>query len=184
MKKKLPAQDIANELSGSSVFFTAKEKPELNKSADVPAEIDTAVEQNIKSATVAAKPHAAENTPSSNRDTVIPRNHATKTLSNQPQVVAQNPATMQPTAAATEMSPELLEGVRKVVRQLGKEAATHRFSMEEKRAIADLVYTYNRQGYRTSENEITRIAVNWLLLDFKERGEQSVLARMLELLHG
>jgi hypothetical protein len=69
-----------------------------------------------------------------------------------------------------------------MVKQLGKEAATHRFTGEEKRAIADLVYTHNRQGYRTSENEITRIAVNWLLLDFKERGEHSVLSRIIELL--
>ena len=80
--------------------------------------------------------------------------------------------------------PDMLEEVRRVVKQLGKEAATHRFTGEEKRAIADLVYTYHRQGYKTSENEITRIAVNWLLLDFNERGEQSVLARMLDLLHG
>ncbi len=71
------------------------------------------------------------------------------------------------------MSPDMLEEMRQAVKQLGKEAATHRFTPEEKRTLADLVYTYNRQGYRTSENEITRIAVNWLLLDFKERGNRA-----------
>lgn len=180
MKKKLPAQDIANELSGSSVFFTAKENHEPNK----PEEINTAVDQYTERSSVAVKPHFPASTTSSNRDTVIPRHHDIKTSRNQPQAVAQNPAATTPALVTTDLSPELLEEVRKVVKQLGKEAATHRFSIEEKRSIADLVYTYNRQGYRTSENEITRIAVNWILLDFKERGEQSVLARMLELLYG
>lgn len=76
-----------------------------------------------------------------------------------------------------------LETMRKAVKQIGKEAATHRFTTQEKNVLADIVYTYTRQGYRTSENEITRIAVNWLILDYQERGEQSVLARMLEALH-
>jgi len=80
--------------------------------------------------------------------------------------------------------PDRLEEVRRVVKQLGKEAATFRLTGQEKRTLADLVYTYHRQGYRTSENEITRIAVNWLLLDFQEAGEGSVLARILERLHG
>ena len=88
------------------------------------------------------------------------------------------PADNEVTIAAT------LETIRKTVRQVGKEAATHRFTAEEKTVLSDIVYTYNRQGYKTSENEITRIAVNWLLVDYKERGALSVLARMLECLHG
>jgi hypothetical protein len=184
MKKKLPASDIANELSGHSVFFTAKEKSKPEKPPEIPEESNTTADKNTESASVAEKPHSPASTPSGIHDTVIPRYHETKILSDQPQVVTQNPSTTTPTTEATELSPELLEEVRKVVKQLGKEAATHRFSLEEKRAIADLVYSYNRQGYRTSENEITRIAINWLLIDFRERGAQSVLARMLEVLHG
>lgn len=82
------------------------------------------------------------------------------------------------------MNATMLETLRKEVKRVGKEAATHRFTAEEKNAIADLVYTYSRRDVRTSENEITRIAVNWLLFDYQEHSAQSVLARMLESLHG
>ena len=81
------------------------------------------------------------------------------------------------------MTPAVLETMRKAVKEFGKEAATHRFTEAEKRALAEIVYTYERQGYRTSENEITRIAIHWLLQDYYQSGTQSVLARLLESLH-
>ena len=184
MKKNLPSHDIANELSGSSVFFSPKEKTDLTQQPEVRTEPDATTNQPIEAATVSEKPHSVKSTPSNNHDTVIPRNHDTKKSGKQSQAKPRTHQTTTQITTPVDVSPDKLEGIRKVVKQLGKEAATHRFTIEEKRAVADLVYTYNRQGYRTSENEITRIAVNWLLLDFKERGEQSVLSRMLELLHG
>jgi hypothetical protein len=93
-----------------------------------------------------------------------------------------NHATMPPSHQEG-VPPTMLETIRKVVKQVGKEAATHRFTEEEKRKLAELVYTYERQGYRTSENEITRIAVNWLLLEYAEQGVNSVLASLLRVLH-
>lgn len=103
-------------------------------------------------------PHRPEATTSSNHAAMSPRHHDTVT-------------------------PATLETIRKAVKQIGKEAATHRFTEDEKRAIAEIVYTYERQGYRTSENEITRIAIHWLLQDYHIHGVQSVLARLLEILH-
>lgn len=91
------------------------------------------------------------------RDTTTPRHHATTT-------------------------PSMVATVRKAVILVGKEAATHRFTPEEKRAIADMVYTYGRQGYKTSENEIARIAINWLILDYEENGTKSILETMLKAL--
>lgn len=184
MKKKLPAHDIANELSGSSVFFSTQKKPALNQSVPAQTEADAATGSETNLATSGVEPQQAENAPASTHDTMTPRTHETKRSRKQPQMAARPRTTTTPAATPTAVSPDLLEEIRRVVKQLGKEAATHRFTVEEKRALADLVYTYHRQGYRTSENEITRIAVNWLLLDFKGRGEQSVLSRMLELLHG
>src|SRR4030042_2148798 len=75
---------------------------------------------------------------------------------------------------------DVVERIRKVVKQLGKEAATHRFTKEEKDKIADVVYTYNRQGVRTSENEVARIAINSLLEDYHANGKQSILAKVVE----
>src|SRR5206468_12016324 len=103
-------------------------------------------------------PHHPAATASSNHDTLPPRHHDT-------------------------VIPSTLETIRKAVKQIGKEAATHRFTGDEKRKIAEIVYSYERQGYRTSENEITRIALHWLLQDYQRDGVQSVLARLLESLH-
>jgi len=73
----------------------------------------------------------------------------------------------------------MIDGVRKAVRVRGNEQSIHRLSREEKRAVKDLVYEYDKDGVRTSENEVTRIALNWLIVDHKERGEESILARVL-----
>jgi len=78
----------------------------------------------------------------------------------------------------------IIELVRRGVKDFGKEAATHRFTMAEKKAIADIIYTYKSSGIRTSENEITRIAVNFLVEDFRENGEASVLDKALKALNG
>ena len=77
----------------------------------------------------------------------------------------------------------MVQRLRKAVKHLGKEAATYRFTEEEKEALADAVYTYGRQKYRTSENEIVRIGINWLLEDYQASGEESVLHKVLEALH-
>jgi hypothetical protein len=72
-----------------------------------------------------------------------------------------------------------IPAVVEAVTQLGKEAATHRFTREEKRALSDIVYTYRNQGTRTSENELLRIALNTMVADYRANGENSVLARVL-----
>jgi hypothetical protein len=78
---------------------------------------------------------------------------------------------------------EIISLVRKAVKEFGKEAATHRFTEAEKREIADLIYTYKNTGIKTSENEITRIAVNYIVEDYKENGENSVLHKILQALN-
>ena len=69
--------------------------------------------------------------------------------------------------------------VRKAVRERGNEQSIYRLTREEKRALKDLVYTYGVAGTKTSENEIVRIAINYLLSDHKQRGDESVLAQVL-----
>lgn len=80
------------------------------------------------------------------------------------------------------MTPSMVRRLRKAVKQVGKEAATHRFTQAEKESLRDIVYTYGRQGYRTSENEIARIGVNWVVEDYRENGKRSVLHRILKAL--
>ena len=76
-------------------------------------------------------------------------------------------------------APTMVKGIRKAVKQLGKEAANHRFTREEKDAIARIVFTYGRQGIKTSANEIIRIGFNWLLEDHQVNGKQSILHKVL-----
>jgi hypothetical protein len=96
------------------------------------------------------------------RDTMPPRNHETTTPPEET---------------------DIFETVRKSVKHVGKEAATHRFTLDEKNLLADIEYTYKRQGVRTSENEITRIAINYFIEDYRNNGEESLLAKILKRLN-
>ena len=107
--------------------------------------------------TTASKP-----TMPSNHDTVIPRHHDT---------------------ALDTMPPRyhdaIIEIVRKAVKEFGKEAATYRFTVEEKKALRNIIYAYGGQNIKTSENEIARIAINFMVTDYEENGENSVLHKVM-----
>lgn len=82
-------------------------------------------------------------------------------------------------ASTQNEEPQVVEAIRKVVKRPGKEVVYVRLTPEEKSQLADVVYTYKRQGIRTSDNELGRIAINGLLADYHEHGEQSLLAKVL-----
>jgi len=106
------------------------------------------------------KPQATEKP--SNHDTMAPRNRGT--------VVSSNHDT-------------IIETIRKAVKELGKEAATHRFTLDEKKAVLDIIYSYKGSGIRTSENEVARIAINYVLEDYKQNGRNSILDQVLRALN-
>ncbi|MHB1357909.1 MAG: hypothetical protein ACYCZF_18215 [Anaerolineae bacterium] len=107
----------------------------------------------------------ADTTVASNHETMTPRYHGTMT----------------PRHHAT-MVPAMLKQLRQAVRRIGKEAATYRFTREEKDKLAETIFAESRVGIKTCENEIVRIAINWLLEDQRARGEISVLAQALKAL--
>jgi hypothetical protein len=78
-----------------------------------------------------------------------------------------------------EEADELTATIRRTVKVPGKEVVYVRLTPEEKAQIADIVYTYKRQGVKTSENEIGRIGANFLIEDYRANGENSVLAKVL-----
>lgn len=82
-------------------------------------------------------------------------------------------------ASTLKEEPRVIEAIRKVVKRPGKEVVYVRLTPEEKGQLADVVYTYKRQGIRTSDNELGRIAINGLLADYRAHGEQSLLAQVL-----
>ncbi len=75
---------------------------------------------------------------------------------------------------------DVIEMIRRAVKVPGKEVSFVRLTAEEKGQLADIVYTYKRQGKKTSENEINRIAINFLLEDYKNQGANSILARVMD----
>lgn len=77
----------------------------------------------------------------------------------------------------------IIEFLRKAVRFSGKEPFFGRFTPEEKGLLKEIAYTYQRSGVKTTENEIARIAVNLVVTDYKENGENSLLDRVLQSLH-
>jgi hypothetical protein len=97
----------------------------------------------------------------SNRDTTTPRYSDTATASDE----------------------DVIETVRKSVKLLGEKAATHRFTADEKDAVADIVYAQKKRGISTSENEITRIALNCLVWEYHQNKRASILATVLERLN-
>jgi hypothetical protein len=77
----------------------------------------------------------------------------------------------------------LIQTIRSAVKQFGKEAATHRFTPDEKKAVAEVVFAYRNRGIKTSENEIARTGVNFLIEDYKVNGEKSILDQVLKALN-
>ena len=100
--------------------------------------------------------------PAAERDTTTPRNHDT---------------------TVSRYHDTTIEAIRRVVKEFGKEAATHRFTAQEKQAIAEIVFAYKGKGVRTSENEIARIAINWLINDYHQNRENSILDLVLQALN-
>ena len=66
----------------------------------------------------------------------------------------------------------MIQTIRAAVKQFGKEAATHRFTPDEKKAVAEVIFAYRNRGIKTSENEIARTGVNFLNEDYKLNGEK------------
>jgi hypothetical protein len=160
MTKQLDSSGIANELK-QSIFFHSKpgKQPEKPEQLAAPA----------------AQKKEEPFPPSSNRDTTVSRHHDTTTPKNHKITPSTTPL--------SSYSQETVEHLRGAVKQLGKEAATHRFTVEEKRALKSIAFEYANKDIQTSENEITRIAVNFLLDDYRKHKEHSLLARVLDSLN-
>lgn len=104
------------------------------------------------------------------QDTLTPRYHDTTVPSNHDTVIP-------------DQETDSIETVRKAVKHLGKEPATQRLTSEEKKTLADIEYIYRRKDIKTSGNEIIRIALNYIIHDYREKKEQSILAQVLEKLN-
>lgn len=153
MTKKLNENAILNELHGQSLFF----KPTIEAQ-----ESEQPSPTQVVPPPVAPKHPEPAIEPAPARDTTTPRHHGT--------VIPRH-------------HDNIIETTRRAVKQLGKEAATHRFTIEEKKALKSIERDYEERDIRTSENEITRISINYIIEDYRKNGNDSILARILKLLN-
>jgi len=157
MKKRLNIETIRNELEESSYFSSEKKEPAQQEQVTFPTPVPSQTTET--------------NQPT---DTMIPRYHDTK---HDTMIPSDHDTTIPPT------EDEIVEEVRKAVRQIGKEPATQRLTLEEKQALNYIEYSYKRQGTKTSGNEIIRIATNYIVRDYQQNGENSILAKVLKRLN-
>jgi hypothetical protein len=75
----------------------------------------------------------------------------------------------------------MVASISNAVREVGREASTYRFTSNEKKALAEIIYTFRMKNIRISENEIARIAVHYLINDYKEKINNSILSRVWEI---
>ena len=166
-RKVLQVAGIANELEGASLYFNQPPQPSKPK-------------PNFK--TPAVKPASQHVIPQPN----LNAKKKNDTLSNHSSELAGVQDSLQ--ASMRSIKPDdPIETIRKTVKQVGKDTVFIRLTADEKAEIASIVYTFNElyrgDGRKTSENEIGRIALNFLLKDYRENGELSILARVLAALN-
>jgi hypothetical protein len=170
MTKKLNESAVLNELTGQSAFFRrSSPPPDEPPATEAQKPIPEQLENLPVSAPVAPLERVKPSSPSSYTET--PQNqHDNPPASTQ----ASNQASLLASYHAS-----IIETIRKTVKSVGKEVTFVRLTPEEKKQLVDIAYTYKRQGVKTSENEISRIAINFLLEDYKANGSTSILALVL-----
>jgi hypothetical protein len=156
-KKQLNTAGIVNELEHSSFF-----------SPPQPSTPPQPVSPAVTTPLVQQEPASSPRAPERKKASVHASKHA---------------STLATPASDPSSSPDPIEAIRKAVKQIGKEVSFVRLTPEEKRQLKDIAYTYQRQGLKTSENEISRIGINYMLQDYHANGRASILAQVLEALN-
>jgi hypothetical protein len=189
-KKVLPVGGIANELEGASLFFAAP------AGSPIPKLIGNSRTETVEplapplSIPLLDLKTDGKSVNLSNQMDELASMHASKPASrpasSHASVPKSTPANMQDSTPASSIANkpnDFIDAIRRTVKQVGKEALFVRLSAHEKRQISSLVYTFNEiyrgEGRKTSENEVSRVGLNWLLEDYQASGEHSVLARVL-----
>jgi hypothetical protein len=159
-KKRIDTSTIVNELRGASLFFRKEEPSETQELKDASPLSSAGAESPIQK--VQPKDESSSATTD---DTTIPRHHDT--------VIPRHHDTTKVDVASSIKrdlyDEELLGKVVAQVKLVGTVAATYRFTQEEKSRLGMAVFNLLSGGVRVSENELVRIALNFLL-DCLEEG--------------
>ena len=182
-KKVLNTQSVINELRGQSAFFrqdaptqSETNKPKLKTVKKTTRKLKKHPEINIEKETQKPIPNQEQspiNLPVENKSDSVSSNDS-------------NQASAQASVLAN-IQDDTIETIRKTVKQVGKDTLYVRLTPDEKHQVVSLVYglneMYRGESRKTSENEIGRIGVNFLLEDYKANAKESILAKVLSALH-
>lgn len=119
-----------------------------------------------------------------------PSNHATMQPSNKPMMQPSNQATKQPPnrESITSISGEVkeptndggyVETIRLAIKEVAKETTSYRLHEKEKECLEDMLYELRHQKTKSNENEIMRIALNFIINDYQNNGDNSIVVKTL-----
>lgn len=168
-KKTIDTSKITNDLQGASSFFGKSDKNATRKDAK-----KVSRSQSPKSSPAI--------TPPMPESSVIYEAPAAASSENKQDAGEATQDSERDGAELASLHASMLASIRGVVRKIGKESVYVRVTPEEKVRLSDIVYTLKREGVRTTENEVSRIALNYLIEDYKLNGERSMLAQVIEAL--
>jgi len=72
----------------------------------------------------------------------------------------------------------MIATISNAVLEVGKEASIYRLNKNEKLALTEIIFQFRISGKRISENEIVRIAINFVLLNYQNKMDTSILTRV------
>jgi hypothetical protein len=169
-KKQLQVEGIMNELEGASLYFTNPITTSTPPLAQPPSNPDPE-RKTPRPIQIKSKPIK-----------ILTKEKPATNVNKQAIVHASIDASM-----TTLNQNDIVETIRKTVKQVGKDTVFIRLTPEEKAELASIVFTFNElyrgNHQKISENVVGRIGLNLLVNDYQENGELSILARVLAALN-
>ena len=160
----MPSKRVSVKGKGAELFFG--ESP-----ASMPADLDDnapTTEASEAPPTTPPPSQSETSTPASSRQ---PRRRR-----DTPKASAAAPSTTTPPGPYHSLPPEAVQAIERTLKRSGREVSYVRLSPDEKERLAEISYTYKREGLKVSETDIHRIALNYLLADYELNKHDSVLA--------
>ncbi len=73
----------------------------------------------------------------------------------------------------------IIKEIRKMISEIGKESSTYRISKGEKKLLLSIIYELRMNGIKTSENQMIRIGLNYVVQDYLKSKGNSMLLKTL-----
>jgi hypothetical protein len=191
--KKLNVAGIASELQGASVFFPSRSQPlpsstqvaekgddvGTTKNAATPSLVTTRDRSALVEPVISDELPAHPTAPSSVAYMPEKEEEPSK-RDNTPVVQEDSKLSSEQASMLASKHDSVLAKVKARVREVGREVSYTRLTTEEKRQIMEVIYSLrSTNNIKTTENELMRVAINFLLEDYCLQKEESILFKIL-----